>query len=52
MILSIILRKEVADTAEAQTLLDFVADKVSPYPDVTVNGSCSETLELTPPPPP
>lgn len=51
MFLTIVLRKEVPDVETAQQLIDFIEEKVKPYPDVTVTGNTSEPLtptEVTP----
>ena len=48
MQLTICLRKEVADEAQAQTLFDIVQDKLSEHPDVKITGQVSTTLVLEP----
>lgn len=47
MYLTIVLRKEVPDIATAQQLVDFVKEKVEPYPEVTVTGNVGEQLKPT-----
>jgi len=46
MQLTIVLRKEVPDAAAAQVLLDIVKAKLADHPDIDVNGSVSERLEI------
>ena len=50
MHLTIVLRREVADEAAAQVLTDYVADKVSQYPDVTVTASVGSQIVPAKPP--
>ena len=48
MKLSIHLRKEVADTAQAQQLVDIVAGKLEDQPEVEISASVNESIEVTP----
>ncbi len=45
MHLVITLRKEVPDESTGQALFEAVRTKMEEYPDVTVTGSVSNTLE-------
>lgn len=46
MNLIITLRKPVADVAEANVIAEFVKEKLQPYPDVVINASVSNHLDL------
>lgn len=47
MYLTIVLRKEVPDVETGQHLIDFIKEKIEPYPDVTVTGNVSEQIKPT-----
>ncbi len=46
---TIVLRKPVADSAQAQTILDIVKAKLEDQPDVTIVGKYNSTIDPTPP---
>lgn len=46
MFLTIVLRKEVDDEAEAQSLFEFVCNKLSGNPAVTITGQVNSQLKL------
>ncbi len=48
MNLTIVLRKEVDDTAQAQTLTDIVRDKLLDHPEVEISASVGEQIIPTP----
>lgn len=45
MYLTIVLRKEVPDATTAQQLMDFVKEKIEPYPDIKLTGSLNIDLK-------
>ena len=47
MFLTIALRKEVVDVAEAQVLVDLVKEKIPESAEVTITASYSEQIEPT-----
>ncbi len=48
MQLTVILRKEVTDAAQAQQLFDIVKDKLADYPDIKISGKTNEDLVVNP----
>ena len=51
MQLVVTLRRDVLDTAEAQTLIAIVKDKLSDHPEITITSHAAVHFETDPPPP-
>lgn len=46
MVLIVTLRKDVADVAEANTLAEFVKQKLEDHPDVSIAAHVSNHIDL------
>jgi len=51
MRLTIAIRGEVADDAEAQQILDFINTAIAAHPEKDLSATCQTTQELPLPPP-
>jgi len=47
MVLIVTLRKDVADTAEANTLAEIVKTKLEDHPDVSITAQTANHIDLT-----
>lgn len=47
MVLIITLRKNVADTAEANVIAEFVKEKLLDHPDVKISAQTANHIDLT-----
>ncbi len=45
MQLTVVLRKEVADVAEAETLTDIVKQKLTELPSITITSQVTEKID-------
>lgn len=51
MMVSVTLRKPVADSDKANDFIDDIREIMGPYDDIVINGFCSKPLEDAPTPP-